>query len=106
VIGVMVIDQRTFNKLDAADQVIVRDAIGKAFRNLDSANKRDNDAARGVLAKQGVQFDQPNADETAYWREVGVNTLRKLQAEGGVSAELLAAIQKAQAEHRAGAGAQ
>lgn len=103
VMGMMVIDQRAFGKLEPADQVIVRDAIGRAFRNLDTLNKRDNEAARSVLAKQGVQFDMPNAEETEYWRGVGVNTLKKLQADGAVSQDLLAAIQKAQADYRAGA---
>lgn len=101
VMGIMVIDQRTFNKLSAGDQVIVRDAIGRAFNNLDAANKRDNEAARGVLTKQGVSFDKPNADEIEYWRGIGVSTLRKLKSEGAISPDLMAAIEKAQAEYRA-----
>ena len=100
VMGIMVIDQRTFKKLSAEDQSVVRASLATAFANLDTANLRDNEAARGVLAKQGIKFDPPNATETEYWRNIGVGTLKKMQAEGGVSAELLAAITAAQAEYR------
>lgn len=104
VMGIMVIDQRTFSKLEAADQAVVRDAIGRAFSNLDLANKRDNESARVVLTKQGVIFDAPSAAETEYWRGIGTSTLKKLQSEGSLSGSLLEAIYKAQAEYRAGAG--
>lgn len=101
VMGIMVIDQRTFNKLEASDQTVVRDSIGRAFIKLDAANRRDNESARSVLVKQGVKFDAPSAVETDYWRGVGARTLKKLQADGAVSELLLAAIFKAQAEYRA-----
>jgi TRAP-type transport system periplasmic protein len=104
VMGIMVIDQRTFNKLEAGDQAVVRAAIGRAFNNLDIANKRDNESARSVLAKQGVKFDVPSAEEAEYWRGIGVSTLKKLQADGSISEPLLAAIYKAQEQYRAGSG--
>jgi TRAP-type transport system periplasmic protein len=103
VMGIMVIDQRTFAKLSPEDQAVLRDSLGRAFRNLDAANKRDNEAARGVLIKQGVSFDAPNAAEAEYWRGVGARTLQTMQADGAISATLMSAITKAQAEYRAAA---
>ncbi len=102
VMGIMVIDQRVFAKLASADQAIVRDSIGRAFANLDAANRRDNESARDVLSKQGIVFHKPDAGEAEYWRGVGQNTLSKLRAEGAISDDLMSVIQKLQAEYRAG----
>ncbi len=105
VMGMMVIDQRTFSRLPPADQIIVRDSIARAFANLDAANRRDNESARAVLSRQGIVFHVPDAGEAEYWRGVGVSTLARLKAEGAISDDLLSVIQKAQSEYRAGAAA-
>ncbi len=102
VMGIMVIDQRVFARLAPTDQAIVRDAIGRAFNNLDAANRRDNESARDVLIKQGIVFHAPDAGEAEYWRGVGQSTLAKLRAEGAISDDLMSVIQKLQAEYRAG----
>ena len=104
VMGMMVIDQRTFKKLSETDQAIVSKAMGDAFRNLDVANQRDNESARAVLIKQGIAFDTPTPEEVRYWQNVGVRTLNRMKADGGVSVPVLAAIHQAQEAYRAGRG--
>lgn len=101
VMGILAIDYKPFARLTAVDQSVVREEFALAFKNLDIANKRDNESARAVLVKQGIVFKAPTAEEIQYWRNIGMETLVEMQANGGISADLLAAIKKSQAEYRA-----
>jgi TRAP-type C4-dicarboxylate transport system substrate-binding protein len=101
VMGMLTIDQKAFNKIAAADQPIVREEFNQAFVDLDAANKRDNESARAALIKQGIAFKAPTTEEIGYWRSIGEDTLKQMRADNEISGELLAEIQKAQAEYRA-----
>lgn len=100
VMGIMAIDQKAFKRISLEDQPIVRAEFAKAFADLDAGNKRDNDAARAALVKLGIVFKPPQASEVGYWRSIGDETLKQMRADEAISAELLAAIQKAQDEYR------
>lgn len=102
VAGMLAIEQKAFDRIAAADQQVVRDAFESAFRNLDASGIADNDSARVVLEKQGIAFHQPDPDEVRYWRSIGDQTLKQMLADGSISAPIVAAIRKAQAEFRAG----
>lgn len=100
VMGILVIAQKPFAHLTAADQQIVSDEFASAFKALDIANIADNHSARSVLIKQGMKFQVPAANEIAYWRDIGKATTEKMLAEGSISADLLAQIRQAQAKYR------
>lgn len=101
VMGVLVLDQKAFNRIAAADQPIVREEFAQAFADMDAAGKRDNDSARAALVKQGIVFKTPNAEEIGYWRGIGEQTLKQMLANHEISKDLLDTIQKLKAEFRA-----
>ena len=101
VMGVLVLDQKAFNRIAAADQPIVREEFAQAFADMDAAGKRDNDSARAALVKQGIVFKTPNAEEIGYWRGIGEQTLKQMLANNEISKDLLDTIQKLKAEFRA-----
>lgn len=100
VAGMLAIDQKAFAKISADDQQVVRDAFENAFRNLDASGVADNVSARAVLEKQGIAFHRPDPDEVSFWRSIGDLTLQQMLADGSISAEIVAAIRKAQTEFR------
>ena len=73
IMGVLVIDAKHFNKIDPADQAIVRSAMGEAFERLNAVNRKDNAQAKEVLQKQGIKFNALS-DE-------GLNELRRIATE-------------------------
>lgn len=56
IMGVLVIDAKSFNKISPADQAIMRSAMGEAFERLNAVNRKDNGQALEALKNQGIEF--------------------------------------------------
>jgi TRAP-type C4-dicarboxylate transport system substrate-binding protein len=95
VVGILVIDKKVFDALSPADQKAVNDDLAAAFARLEKINRDDNAQARAALQKQGVQIFAPNAAETASWDAVGVAARKQLLADGEITPEMAAALDKA-----------
>ena len=67
--AVMVLPQRSFNRLEEADRAIVRRLLGEAVRTADARNRADHHAVREVLRKQGLEFIQPSVAEVRQWQD-------------------------------------
>jgi TRAP-type C4-dicarboxylate transport system substrate-binding protein len=78
VCGTTVVSAKAFNRISPEDQVIVRDVMGRAVKNLDETSRSDNDAARKALADQGVEFVDPTTDTWAKWEGIAANATKKL----------------------------
>ena len=101
VLGVLVIEKKSFERIAPADQQVVREVFEAAFRGLDKATVADNQAARAVLEKQGIKFHRPDPNEVQYWRGISERTLQQMLSEGSIAEEVMAAIRQAQGEFRA-----
>lgn len=80
--GFMAIDKKTFDKISAADQAIVREVMGRTYRNFDKVNLADNEGAYEALLNSGikaVEFDDEAYRET---RELLLASNLKLGEEG------------------------
>ncbi len=66
-VGVLIVDNKHFNKINAADQKIIKGIITKTFSALDKVNRKDNENARQALQKMGTEFVKPDDNEIAYW---------------------------------------
>ena len=102
VVGEVLIDKKTFDALDAADQKIVSDEFSSGFARLEKINRSDNASAREALKGQGITFFSPDAAERARWEGVGAETYRQLTAQHAFSPELQKALDAALAEARGG----
>ena len=67
--AVMVLPERSFNRLDEADRAIVRRLLGEAVRAADAGNRADHHAVREVLQNQGLEFIQPSVAEVRQWQD-------------------------------------
>ena len=102
VVGILIVDKKVFDALSAEDQKVVGEEISGAMARLQKTNQDDNAQARSALEKQGVMIFKPSADETAAWETVGANARKELAADGEISPDISAALDKALAQARAG----
>jgi TRAP-type C4-dicarboxylate transport system substrate-binding protein len=102
IVGVLALDKRTFDKLDAADQAIVMAEVAEALERLDAQTERDNAGATEALRKEGIEFFEPKADELAYWQSVGDAAAQELLKRGTFSQAnydaMMAALRTARGE--------
>lgn len=101
VVGILAIDKKTMDGISAEDQAAINEEMQKAFDRIDAQNRKDNDAARGSLAKQGVQLEAPDAEEVKFWRQIGDEAAKQLEQDNAFTPDVLHAIQGALKEYRA-----
>ncbi|MGI9238464.1 MAG: TRAP transporter substrate-binding protein DctP [Woeseiaceae bacterium] len=86
--GFMAIDKKTFDKISAADQAVVRDVMDKTYENFDKVNLVDNEGAFEALVNSGIEavdFDDAAYRETREWL---LSSNRQLGQKGMFSLEL------------------
>jgi len=101
-VGMMVVDQRAFQKIDEADQKTVRNVLSDAFERLNAITREDNAEALEALKSRGIEAVQPEASpgERGLQR-IARQTLNKLDSEGRFDADLLARVRELVQEYRA-----
>ena len=89
VYGVLTVDKRSFDRLAAGDQAIVREVMERQSAEVTALNRRDHEAALAALATQGIEFQQPpDAAALEAWREGGRAAQARMLETGAVSSEL------------------
>src|SRR5690606_35258858 len=61
--GFMAIDDRDFNRIDEADQAVVRDVMSRIYAEWDAENQQDADNALQALIKSGIEAVEPAPGE-------------------------------------------
>lgn len=97
VVGYIIVDQRAWTRIAAADQAIVDRIFKAAAARVDQTIRRDDIAALEAMKKQGLVIVTPTAADAAYFREVGQKVVQKLEAEQGISPNVLKALRDAKA---------
>jgi len=90
--GVMSLTGKSFNKLSADDQAVVRDVFGKAFKLIDERNRVDNVKAFEALKNQGVETVALTEAEQDNWLAMQAPAEAMMQSEGQLSSEALERI--------------
>lgn len=84
-VGTLAIDKKSFAKLSPADQAVVREVMGRVFKDIDAQNRKDNVSAYSALLKQGIKPVKPSAAEVAEWEKVGAAASVQMVKDGIVS---------------------
>jgi len=100
-LGFMAIDKRAFNKLDEADQEIVREVMTATYENFNTSNLEENRAARDALINAGIQSVPYSDEEYQRIRDVLAASNRRLGEEGYFSLELYDEMMGYISEYRA-----
>lgn len=103
-LGIVALDKRTFDRLDAADQAIIHEEMQAGVARLDAQTLRDNVNARDALRGEGIEFFEPNAEELAYWQSIGERSAQALVERGTLGAENFRLMMAELERVRAGTG--
>ena len=76
--GMFAVDSKAFKRVKPDDQKIVREVMGRIFKDLDEVNRADNESARAALQSQGIEFVHPNTDERDNWESIAINGREKM----------------------------
>ncbi len=98
-VGVLVVDNKRFNKINAADQKVVIDVVQKTFAAMDKINRQDNEKARQALIKMGTEFVRPEDSEIAYWKRFADEVIQET-GKKAASPELYQKLKDLLAEQR------
>jgi TRAP-type C4-dicarboxylate transport system substrate-binding protein len=86
--GFMAIDKKSFNKLGAEDQDLVREVMTTTYAAFDKKNLVDNKAAMDALLNSGIERVVPDAEEISQIRDVLAQSNRRMAEEGEYSLDL------------------
>ena len=90
--GVISLTGKSFNKLSADDQAVVKAVFGKAFKLIDERNRMDNVKAFEALTNQGVETVVLTDAERDAWLAMQAPGEQMMQSEGQLSTEALGRI--------------
>ncbi|MEA1890278.1 MAG: TRAP transporter substrate-binding protein DctP [Pseudomonadota bacterium] len=103
-VGVLVVDNKRFNKISAADQKVVKDVVAKTFSSMDEINRKDNKNARQALKKMGTEFAKPDVSEITYWNKLADEVIEETGSKAATP-ELYRKLKDLLANYRSGANA-
>ncbi len=102
-LGFMAIDKKVFDKIDAADQAIVREVMAKTYQNFDKVNLVDNQGAFDALVRSGIEPTKFDDEEFVKVRDLLLESNLKLGGEGAFTLqlyeEMLGYIDEYRSEH-------
>jgi TRAP-type C4-dicarboxylate transport system substrate-binding protein len=85
----LLIERRAWDRLQPADQKVVREVMEGIYRKFDKYGVADNEEAMQALLDSGLERVQPDPAEVAQWREIADRAQRDLAARGDVDPALL-----------------
>jgi TRAP-type C4-dicarboxylate transport system substrate-binding protein len=85
IIGVLAVQKKSFDKINAEDQIIVKQEITDVFKKLDTLNRSDNENAQDALKNQGIKFVKPSPEELSRWKTLSAQSIANMTNEGVVS---------------------
>lgn len=104
IVGMLVINKKSFDQLSAEDQATVRKIMADAFERLNRVNRQDNENARAALKKQGLEINTLSVEERERWQKFSDEALLKLKDKGLYSPALLEQLRAHLRSYRTQAG--
>jgi len=98
--GILTINNKSFKKIKAKDQKIVREVMHRVFIAIDTTNRKNNKEALQVLKKSGIQFIKPSAEEMAQWQDLANTSNKKLITSGKLDKKLANQVEQLLKDYR------
>jgi len=103
-VGVLIVNNKSYNKISTGDQKIVNDIIAKTFAAMDKINRKDNQGAREALLKMDTEFVKPEKSEIDYWKHFADEVIEETGSKAATP-ELYHKLKKLLKEYRSANGA-
>lgn len=100
VYATLAIEERYFERLDAADRATVREVMEQIYDEFDAQNRVDNRKAAEALRASGIEFVEVDEGQVPRWRTITERVNEDLAADGAFSGELLAELKGHLADFR------
>ncbi|MFY2764798.1 TRAP transporter substrate-binding protein DctP [Arenimonas sp. MALMAid1274] len=101
VVGYLVVDDKAWKRIPAADQAVLAKAFETAGRRMDANIRRDDAAALAAMKQQGLVVTSLDAAEAKRWRALGEQVNAELASSGQISPAMLEAVRRALASPKA-----
>lgn len=98
--GLMIVSKKYFDRINPADQKVVREVFGKIFKKLNVQNQKDNIAAKKALKNHGIKFVSIDSKEKGEMIKHVQSATRTLEKNGAFSKKLLDAVIKYRDQYR------
>jgi TRAP-type C4-dicarboxylate transport system substrate-binding protein len=89
IFAMMVIDKKYFDRLQDADQAIVREVMERVYIGFEQQGNEDNEKAYQALLGDGMKSVTPNRDQVREWHIAIQDSNHKLAAQDVIDAGLL-----------------
>jgi TRAP-type C4-dicarboxylate transport system substrate-binding protein len=100
--GLMVVDIKAFNKIDAADREILSEVMTGIYSYFDKANLVDNEEAYEALLNSGIESVVPDEQEISRIRDLLRKSNRDMAVQGVFSLDLYDQMMQYVQEYRMG----
>jgi TRAP-type C4-dicarboxylate transport system substrate-binding protein len=102
--GIFAIDARTFDRMSAPDQQVVRSVMGEVVKGLDAAARTDNERALQAMYDIGIESVTVDTSNLDSWRAAVEDIYPRLRGRDDVDSALLDRMLGILREYRAGGG--
>ena len=87
--GALLVHRRAFSKIDAKDQIVVREVMSGVAARLNRQTRDDDEKVRQTLQDQGITFVTPSQEAVLRLHKSVARTVDRLAEEGAVPPQLL-----------------
>ncbi|MCF6263656.1 MAG: TRAP transporter substrate-binding protein DctP [Xanthomonadales bacterium] len=89
IFAILIIEKKAFERLQADDQIIVREVMEQVYLKFDQRGDAENAAAHVALLEDGIQSVSLDAKQLDVWKAAVRDSNHKLAAEGIIDLPLL-----------------
>ena len=102
IFAALVIEKKYFNRIQAADQAIVREVMERVYKVFEQQGNEDNQNAYKALLDDGMTSIPPDQDQIHQWYDAIQASNHELAAQGVVDPDMLDEIECLVTAYRAG----
>jgi TRAP-type C4-dicarboxylate transport system substrate-binding protein len=99
--ALLAIDKKVYAKIATADQNIVDAVMRRAFKTMDTQNRKDNQAAFVALENQGLTRVLPDPAQLIDWKSRGEAAAENFSKQGKIDPALISKVDELLADFRA-----
>lgn len=100
VIGILAVNQKSFNRIKPDDQKVVIEVMNRIFAEMGKINRQDNINATSALKTQGIEVFRPGEDEIRKWQKFSDDSVQNMITQGTVDKAIVDEILKLLTEFR------
>ena len=93
IFAMLVIEKKYFDRIQADDQLIVREVMERVYEGIEVQGNEDNAKAYQALLDDGMESVTPDSAQVVEWQQVIRASNHRLAEEGVVDSDLLAEVE-------------